>query len=64
MESNECEVVNISREGMAIRFFTHELIDVGSCVVLKINVPNRLHPVSSVVSLRWLETLDDGSGYS
>lgn len=61
---NECEVVNISRCGMAIRFLTRERIAVGARVSLEINLPAKARPVSSVIDLKWIDELDGTGGYT
>jgi len=51
----ECTIINISREGMGIKFHSCEKINVGSTVHLEIFVPIKLEPINVKGILKWIE---------
>ena len=51
----ECTIINISREGMGIKFHTCEKINVGSTIHLAIFVPTELEPINVKGILKWIE---------
>lgn len=42
----KCTVIDISRRGMGIQFFTHRNMNVGSTLHLKISIPTELETIN------------------
>ncbi|MCK5421132.1 MAG: PilZ domain-containing protein [Deltaproteobacteria bacterium] len=50
----KCKVIDVSRKGMGIIFTTREKINVGSTVLLEIDVSTASNPVHVIGILRWI----------
>ena len=51
----QCTVVNFSRGGTGLIFHTHEKIDVGSVVHIKVFVPTEPEPIYVKGKLQWIK---------
>ena len=51
----ECTVINISRKGIAIKFFPSEKINVGSTVHLEIFAATEIKPINVKGVFKWIE---------
>ncbi len=56
----KCSVINFSREGTGILFFTHEAIAVGSTIHLKVESSAKSKPIPIKGTLTWIRKEKNG----
>ena len=56
----KCSVINFSREGTGILFFTSEAIAIGSTIQLKVEAPAKAKPISIKGTLTWIKKEKEG----
>jgi len=58
--SEECTIIDISREGIGIEFQSDKKIDAGSTLHLEIFVPTESEPISVTGILKWIKQRNGG----
>jgi Tfp pilus assembly protein PilZ len=56
----KCTVINFSREGTGILFFTNEAIAIGSTIHLKVDSSEKPKPISIKGTLTWIKKGTEG----
>ncbi len=56
----DCEVINISRQGLAIIVCMPDVLNIGSLIELEIQVPSSIRRIACLVNVKWIKDL---SGY-
>jgi hypothetical protein len=56
----KCTVINFSREGTGILFFTSEAITIGSIIHLKVESPAKSKPIPIQGTLTWIKKEKEG----
>ena len=57
---NKCTLINFSREGTGILFFTSETIDIGSTIHLKVEESPKSKAISIKGTLAWIKKEKEG----
>ncbi len=60
-ENTDCEVIEISREGLALKLHLPKKIEIDSSVVLEISIPQKIRPISSVIQFKWIKEIKNST---